>query len=522
MINSFFEKNYSSICDSEVLQCLGVNDLFSETKINVLEYFSDDISVLKKRSVVFSDALRVQGLLEILEVLSAKLSSIGEILRIKTDIGDKERCIFSAKQLQLYFEIIDEAAMFGKTHLLKGTFSSTEFESLFQTICDISYSEEYQALKAGAEILIDKITHIKSVSVGFNFDARLAPVEMGVLSINDAYIESGKIIDRILRLNFEKNDLQALEPVVAVEKVTQPNEFKVLQESLLRTVDKLFTRSVNNWPKGITKYMEQHLAFLMNSLSDFKLIVAVTKIHKKLFAAGVPMSAPCYQSKKDRIYSAQSLYNPLLAIRMKESGDSKSIIGNDITFDNVGQVYVLTGPNNGGKTIFLASIGIAQVMAQLGMLVPAMHLEISPVDHLYVHFPKYLTQGKMGRLEDECSRIQKIFETINEYSLCLFDETFSSTDSEEGGQLALEILRSVEYYGARAIFGTHFHRLYHIIEEMKSNYGFCKKIDYLCAGIAQNRIRTYQILRASPEGHSYALGIADKYGLSYNELTFKK
>ena len=160
---------------------------------------------------------------------------------------------------------------------------------------------------------------------------------------------------------------------------------------------------------------------------------------------------------------------------------------------------------------------MAQVLAQLGMLIPAREIDISPVEHVYVHFPKYSATEKMGRLEDECARIKQIFESINGYSLCLFDETFSSTDSEEGCGLAFEILRAIESYGARAVLGTHFHHLSHRVDEAKSE-GKCAGFDYLSAGIANGKHRTYKITRGRPEGKSYASDIAAKYGLSFETL----
>ena len=71
----------------------------------------------------------------------------------------------------------------------------------------------------------------------------------------------------------------------------------------------------------------------------------------------------------------------------------------------------------------------------------------------------------MGRLEDECVRVSAIFGTINAHSLCLFDETFSSTESEEGCLLAFEILRAMESYGARTILETHFHNIISMITQ---------------------------------------------------------
>ena len=514
---TFFERKYLPICDQEVLKLLGADELLYDSKINISDYFSDDIDVLKRRSIVFGDALNVAGLCDLLVSMSRKLSDISDILRSDTEAGNKERSIFSAKQLQLYFEIIDEAEEYYSKLHDKDSFASEEFKSLFERIHGIANSREYHDLKEGTRKLIDKITRIKSISVGFNFDAKLSPVEMGIISVNDKYIESGKLMDKILRMDFAPNGLQAIEPIIAVDKSLKRDEFELLQDSILRSVDKLFTRAVRNWPRDFTKYIADNLSFLLDLLPDLQFILVVTKIHKKLTESGVPMCIPNYHAKGERVFRAKQLYNPALAIRMSENGDIKNIVANDIEFDEKGQIYILTGPNNGGKTVFLVSVGMAQILAQLGMLIPAREIDISPVEHIYVHFPKYSAKEKMGRLEEECARIKEIFGTINKYSLCLFDETFSSTDSEEGCQLAFEILRAIECYGAYAVFGTHFHHLSRRIDEAKSD-GECAGFDHLAAGISDGKHRTYRITRGKPEGKSYAAGIAAKYGLSYDSL----
>ena len=187
--------------------------------------------MLQRRSIVFGDALNVVGLYELLENMSQKLSSIFDILHSESDIGDKERSIFSAKQLQLYFEIIDTADEYYSNLPNKEAFSSQEFKQLFEQIDAIANSKEYIDLKNGARKLINKITHIKSISVGFNFDAKLSPVEMGITSLNDKYIESGKLIDKILRMSFSSDNLQAIEPIIAVDKSLSPDEFALLQNS---------------------------------------------------------------------------------------------------------------------------------------------------------------------------------------------------------------------------------------------------------------------------------------------------
>ena len=82
---------------------------------DISEYFTDDIDMLRQRSIIFVDILRVSGLFEVLEKITKQLSDISEILRCESDIGDKERSIFSVKQPQPYFEVIDETESFYET-----------------------------------------------------------------------------------------------------------------------------------------------------------------------------------------------------------------------------------------------------------------------------------------------------------------------------------------------------------------------------------------------------------------------
>ena len=100
----FFERNHLPICDQDALKCLGADELLYNPKLNISDYFSDDIAVLRRRSIVFGDALNVSGLYELLQNMVKKLSGISDILHSESEIGDKERSIFCAKQLQLYFE----------------------------------------------------------------------------------------------------------------------------------------------------------------------------------------------------------------------------------------------------------------------------------------------------------------------------------------------------------------------------------------------------------------------------------
>ena len=197
---------------------------------------------------------------------------------------------------------------------------------------------------------------------------------------------------------------------------------------------------------------------------------------------------------------------------------------NDLIFDENATIYVLTGPNRGGKSVITCAMGLSQAMTQLGMFVPADEAEISPVDGIFTHFPTGADDTiDKGRLGEECARLGEIFDNVTAESLVLLDESLSSTGSYEASYIASEVLAGLSRVGCHCIFSTHLHELAaeidRINERAKTEGG--APIDTLVAGIEEAGKRSFRILRAKPDGKSYARDIARKYGLTYDNIIEK-
>ena len=186
-------------------------------------------------------------------------------------------------------------------------------------------------------------------------------------------------------------------------------------------------------------------------------------------------------------------------------------------------IYVLTGPNRGGKSVITCAIGLCQSMLQLGMYLPAKVCEISPADGIFTHFPTGADDTiDKGRLGEECARLGEIFDAVTAHSLVLLDESLSSTGSFEASYIAAEVLAGLAQAGCRCLFSTHLHELAQEIDrinqESAKNGGV--KIDTLVAGIEEGK-RSFRIIRAKPDGKSYARDIAERYGLTYQNILEK-
>ena len=204
-----------------------------------------------------------------------------------------------------------------------------------------------------------------------------------------------------------------------------------------------------------------------------------------------------------------------MALRIEEE-----IVENDFAFDENARIYVLTGPNRGGKSVVTCAVGLAQAMTQLGLRVPARSAVISPVDGIYTHFPEGADDTiDKGRLGEECARLREIFDSVTENSMILLDESLSSTGAYEASYIGQEILTGFGVARCRGVFSTHLHELAAAVPEV--NRKICEAggvpVDTLVAGIEEGR-RSFKIVRAKPDGKSYARDIANKYGLSLSDI----
>jgi DNA mismatch repair ATPase MutS len=283
-------------------------------------------------------------------------------------------------------------------------------------------------------------------------------------------------------------------------------------------INDVFRQSIRSWKKVIQHYVLENTDFLIRLMPEIEFVTKATELLLKLKAKGCPLCHPEIRPIADKAFTAKGLCNPIVSMKL-----DGPVIPNDFSFDRDGMIYVITGPNRGGKSVITCAVGIAFVMAQLGLPVCAEECIISPCDEVFTHFPTGSEDTiDKGRLGEECSRLSVIFEEVTEDSLVLLDEALSSTGSYEGAYIASEVLQGFSMVKCRGIFTTHLHDLAASVDRINET---CQpkggvKIDNLVAAI-QEGSRSFKIRRAKPDGKSYARDIAEKYGLSIDKIMDK-
>jgi DNA mismatch repair ATPase MutS len=237
-------------------------------------------------------------------------------------------------------------------------------------------------------------------------------------------------------------------------------------------------------------------------------------LFERLRAGGVACCIPEAAPLEERVIEIEGLVSAALALR-------DTPVASAADFGPAGRIAILTGPNSGGKTTYLRSVGLAVALFQAGLMVPGQRARISPVDAIYTHFPT-LESRFHGRLADEALRLREILRAATRHSLVLLNETFSSTAAAEAVYLAQELLAALRAIGARVVYATHLSELAGQMEEIeKLADGDCRLFS-LVAGVVVNEAGesapTYQIMRGLPHGRSYARDIARKHGISLEQI----
>ncbi|MBQ2825650.1 MAG: hypothetical protein IJF13_00360 [Clostridia bacterium] len=499
---------------AEVIESIGLGEYLELKSAEISEFFTTDPDTIRFRQKVFRDIKEVPEIGRALTSVFPILSDIIDLRRLDSAGGEStENYLTSITEIELYISCIEKLND-GFAGIRDRVMSET-VAKMIDTISTLTESDYYKELNEKLSALSGRVREIKSITVGVNLDGQLRPTDAGVLSINPLEFKSGDIIEKILSFNFKKDEYTCIAPLVPFDRSQNENRRMALSHAFNSAINDVFKSSVKGWRKIVNEYVLENTDFLIQLMPEIELLVKGARFVSMLEGEGGNVTMPEILPGEEKAFSACGLYNPDVALRAETD-----IVKNDIKFDDDGRIFVLTGPNRGGKSVITCAIGSAQIMAQLGLPVPADSISLSPVSSLYTHFPAESGDTiDKGRLGEECARLGEILDKVDGDSMILLDESLSSTGAYEASYIAAELLQSFSVIGCRGIFSTHLHELAARVDEINAK---CREfggvgIDSIVADITDGK-RSFKIVRRRPDGKSYAKDITDKYGLSFDRV----
>ena len=227
-------------------------------------------------------------------------------------------------------------------------------------------------------------------------------------------------------------------------------------ESGHKTLAELRGRGINLAANALARSADHILSFLTMLRCELGFYVGSLNAHEQLALKGEPMCFPVSLTAGEPVLSFQGLYDACLSLRLEDRA-----VGNSVSADGKSLVMI-TGANQGGKSTFLRSIGLAQLMMQCGMFVAAESFSGALCERLFTHYRREEDAAmESGKLDEELGRMSEIADRVAPHSVVLFNESFGATNEREGSEIARQIIRALVESGVRIFFVTHLFDLAH-------------------------------------------------------------
>ena len=227
-----------------------------------------------------------------------------------------------------------------------------------------------------------------------------------------------------------------------------------------------------------------------------------------LQAAGLAFCHP-HVAGESKDVTGRAVFDVALATKLVPA--SLPVVTNDFRLAGPERVFVVSGPNQGGKTTFARAFGQLHHLAGLGLPVPGRQARLQLFDRMFTHFERGENlQDLRGKLEDDLTRVHEILDQATGRSIVIMNEIFTSTTLQDAVFLGTRVLEQIIELDLLCVCVT-------FVDELASLGA--STVSMVAAVVPDNPAeRTYRIVRKPADGLAYAMAIAEKYGLTYDTL----
>ena len=301
---------------------------------------------------------------------------------------------------------------------------------------------------------------------------------------------------KVLGIIYDVSDSGAttfIEPMEIVQINNELTSLKVEENEEIRKILKALT--------SLVLLQEKEIIHNNSVIAELDFLIA-----KSLYANEV--DGVIAELHEEQIVDLVKARHPLI--------DKNKVVSNSYRLTNDKRIIIISGPNAGGKTVSLKTVGLIVLMNQCGLAVPAAKADLSYFKNIYIDIgDNQSLSDNLSTFSAHMNQIGEISQKVGGKDLVLIDELGTGTDPKEGEALALSIVKYLEKKKCFAMISSHFSAL--------KEYAFLSdNIDNSSMIFDEEHLSPTYIFRQGAPGMSYALDVANRYGISQEIVEIAK
>lgn len=467
-----------------------ISNIWGEDVLKFYRYFPLDEESLRYRSAVYED-VREDTAYDAIRTYYTKMGEYKNAAASKERVRQKlQKHVWHLNEVLLYTEALN-----GLSKALKSCDAKSEGMLSFKAFLEEYVSRpEYDELSKGCRELLSEL---ESFRIRLIYDKDR--VYFSIPAEDKDAPEYTVDYTKELRKLYPDNEMKFVSPFSdSPELIGMEQElisiFMKKKPELIIKIAEYFKKTENYANETILRFTDE-IAFYISYI----------KFERFMADKGFVMCMPTLENGSNM--KAEGLYD--LALALANINRDAQVVDNDFCYGENEVFYVLTGPNQGGKTTFARSLGQLVFFSKMGLRVPARSANMHYFTSLMTHFSvEESVETGRGKLMEELVRLEPMMKTPDNNGFIIINELFTTAANYDACIMGKKVLSHFIDKGFYGIYVTH---LTELLESSKKAVGLCAQLD-------ENGKQTFKILRKIMEYENAAANQVNKYGLTYDKL----